>query len=459
MKSALRLTKLIENAGMDAVHLTSNPEITGLAEDSRRVETGFLFTAICGTQTDGTKYIRDALARGASAIVMGVGTKLAIETDVPLIMVPDPRRASALLAGGFYSSQPSGIAAVTGTNGKTSVASFLRQIWSSKGVQAASLGTLGLESPGLVAGSWSKELSALTTPGPVLLHRALDFLASNGIQKVAIEASSHGLDQRRMDAVRVRHAGFTNLTRDHEDYHGSMASYLSAKLRLFDAVMEPGSVAVLNRNSNVFNEIQEVCKGKGHEIIHYGNSLDGRLTDGIDLLERKSRGIGFFAQLHFGGEIKAVNVPLTGQFQEENIMCSLGLAIAGARYLCASAQPHIVAGFHLDPVLVEAIDRLAFQDIKPVFHHMGFGKRDNGTRFEGDDGHMHVMTQVFRRDETGGCPLAVCPRHFGRLDLFFVRYECIRGSQSLDCFVGFSDPVKPDWSIGRIFDRPGTTGR
>jgi UDP-N-acetylmuramoyl-L-alanyl-D-glutamate--2,6-diaminopimelate ligase len=324
----LRLTKLMQGAGLATRDLPSDPDITGLTEDSRRVKPGFLFVAVSGSRSDGANYLHEAVQRGAVAIIAEPGKTLHSEAGAPIINVEQTRRYYSLLAAQFYRTQPSGIAAVTGTNGKTSVVSFLRQIWSLSGFRAASVGTLGVEAPGVTGADWSQQILNLTTPDPVFLHRALDHLAFNKVQRVAIEASSHGLDQYRIDGVQVTQAGFTNLTRDHVDYHGSMALYLKAKLRLFDEVMKPGGVAVLNRDCSVFDEMAQLCKHRGHRIIDYGFSLDGRLTGGIDLLQVKQSDTGLVLILHFEDEVHKVNIPVMGQFQAENIMCSIGLAVA-----------------------------------------------------------------------------------------------------------------------------------
>ena len=328
MRSVLRLTKLLEGVGLAARNLSSDPDITGLTEDSRSVEPGFLFAAVSGSSSDGANYLQEAVRRGAAAILAEPGKCLGLQTSVPIISVQQTRRHYSLLAAQLYRAQPCSIAAVTGTNGKTSVVSFLRQIWSLSGFSAASVGTLGVEVSGVSSTDWSQQCSSLTTPEPVFLHRTLDHLASRGVQHVAIEASSHGLDQYRMDAVKVTQAGFTNFTRDHIDYHGSMALYLKAKLRLFDEIMKPGGVAVLNRDCSVFDELSKVCKRRGHHIIDYGLSRDGRLTGGIDLLQVKLSDIGLVLTLHFEDEVREVSVPVPGHFQAENIMCSIGLAVA-----------------------------------------------------------------------------------------------------------------------------------
>ena len=208
-------------------------EITGLASDSRAVRPGDLFAALSGSRADGSRYVGDALARGAVA-VLGGPSLLEAPPAAPLLIADDPRRALALIAARFYGRQPRHIAAVTGTSGKTSTASFVRQLWTALGRKAASIGTLGIEAPG------HEPDATLTTPEPIALHKALAELAAEGVEHLGIEASSHGLDQRRLDGLRIEAAAFTNLARDHYDYHGGPEAYLAAKRRLFDTLLDAG---------------------------------------------------------------------------------------------------------------------------------------------------------------------------------------------------------------------------
>ena len=199
--------------------------VTGVAVDSRAVKPGDLFFALAGSKTDGARFIDSAIASGAVALATDhppPGNRA-----VPFVMTPNPRRALALAAATFFPRQPATIVAVTGTSGKTSVAAFTRQIWQRLGHQSASIGTIGLVSPKRTI------YGSLTTPDPVALHRQLDEIAGEGVTHLAFEASSHGLDQYRLDGVRIAAGGFTNLTRDHMDYHPDVAHYLAAKLRLF----------------------------------------------------------------------------------------------------------------------------------------------------------------------------------------------------------------------------------
>jgi len=291
-------------------------EITGLTADSRVVETGFLFAALPGTKTDGRDFIDAALANGAAVILAPEGTKPP-RNDVALVTSPDPRAALAHLAAAFYGDQPETIAAVTGTNGKTSVAHFTRQIWSLLGRQAVSMGTLGLQMPD---GSIKP---TLTTPDPVALHADLAELARNGASHVVMEVSSHGLDQRRTDGVKLRAAGFTNLSRDHLDYHDTVENYLAAKTRLFADLLPADSTAVLNADIPEFDALSAAFSG---QIFSYGrNGVDLKLVDAMPTPH------GTHISLEAFGADHEIDLPLAGVFQTYNVLCAAGLAIACGR--------------------------------------------------------------------------------------------------------------------------------
>ncbi|MCQ1798140.1 Mur ligase family protein, partial [Neorhizobium galegae] len=223
--------KLRELAGRDfpeIADLMAGPagdlEVTGITSDSRKVKPGMLFAALAGTKADGSSYIGDAAARGAVSAIAGHSA----EAGIPVLAVSNPRRLLALAAARFYHAQPETMVAVTGTAGKTSVASFTRQIWAHAGHAAAQIGTTGVVSP------TRNDYGSLTTPDPVELQKLLAELSAEGVTHAAMEASSHGLDQSRLDGVRLAAAGFTNLGRDHMDYHPTVESYMAAKMRLFD---------------------------------------------------------------------------------------------------------------------------------------------------------------------------------------------------------------------------------
>ncbi len=298
--------------------ISKDTDIVGLTCDSRLVEPGFLFAALAGARADGRAFIPEAMRRGAAAVLAPPGTRIETrEPPVPLLVDDNPRRRFALMAARFFASQPRTVAAVTGTNGKTSVVSFLRQVWTRLGRQAAGVGTLGIAAPGLeVAGS-------LTTPDPVELHRILADLAGRGVECLAMEASSHGLAQHRLDGVRVAAGAFTNLSRDHLDYHGSMESYLEAKTRLFSDIMGAGGVAVVNADAPYGEAVRAACAARGQRIITYGaRGEDIRLEDAAPLPE------GQRLRLTVMGRAHTVSLPLVGAFQAENALCALGLALA-----------------------------------------------------------------------------------------------------------------------------------
>lgn len=289
--------------------------VAGIAMDSRAVKQGDVFFALNGVKTDGARFIDQAIASGAVAVV----SDRIPEGDnrVPFIAVPNPRRALALAAAKFYPRQPATIAAVTGTSGKTSVAVFTRQIWQRLGYAAASIGTIGLVSPARTV------YGSLTTPDPIALHRSLDEIAGEGVTHLAFEASSHGLDQHRLDGVRVSAGAFTNLSRDHMDYHPTVEHYLAAKLRLFTDLIVDGGTAVIAAD----HEHSQAVIGAAH-IRKLRIMTVGRKGEGIKLL---NAGVDGFAQkltLEHDGKRTQVRLPLVGEFQIENALVAAGLVIA-----------------------------------------------------------------------------------------------------------------------------------
>jgi UDP-N-acetylmuramoyl-L-alanyl-D-glutamate--2,6-diaminopimelate ligase len=291
--------------------------IAGLTADSREVRPGWLFAALRGSKADGSRFIADALARGAAAVLVGEGTQPEVAAGVPLLVSAEPRRALALMAARFYGAQPETAVAVTGTSGKTSVADFTRQIFAALGHKAASLGTIGLVAPG------ESRYGSLTSPDPVTLHRTLAELAAGGITHLALEASSHGLDQHRLDGLRLKAAAFTNLGHDHLDYHPGMEAYLAAKLRLFSEVLLPGGVAVVNADSEHAGKVIAVARKAGHRIVTVGRAGEALALEALEP-ER-------FAQRlrvrHAGGAAE-VRLPLLGAYQAGNALLAAGLAMA-----------------------------------------------------------------------------------------------------------------------------------
>jgi UDP-N-acetylmuramoyl-L-alanyl-D-glutamate--2,6-diaminopimelate ligase len=301
-----------------AVVVADATEVTGLAVDSRTVKPGDVFFALAGHKTDGTRFIDAAISSGAVAIVGDHPPQGAL--PVPFVTTANPRRALALAAAKFYSAQPATIAAVTGTSGKTSVAAFTRQIWERLGHASASIGTIGLVSPQRTV------YGSLTTPDPIALHRQLDEIAREGVTHLALEASSHGLDQYRLDGVRIVAGGFTNLSRDHMDYHPDVAHYLAAKLRLFRDLVAPDGVAVIAADHDCSQGVIDAARKRGLRIIAIGRQGDGA-SEGVRLVETEIDGFAQKLKLEHRGLEYAVRLPLVGEFQIENALVSAGLAI------------------------------------------------------------------------------------------------------------------------------------
>jgi UDP-N-acetylmuramoyl-L-alanyl-D-glutamate--2,6-diaminopimelate ligase len=311
----MRLSDMLARAGISAFDLPML-DITGMTADSRAVGEGFLFAALPGAHADGRRFIGEAVARGAAAILAPSGTIWPDDVPArPLVTHPEPRRALALMAAG---DQPATIAAVTGTNGKTSTVDFLRQLWTLSGSCAASLGTLGLIAPGHPGGS------GLTTPDPVALAEMLSDLAHEGVTHAAIEASSHGLDQFRLDGVRLKAAGFSNLTRDHLDYHGSTQAYRAAKLRLFSDVLPRGAACVLNADmdGDTLSLLRGIAASRGLDV-----RLVGEAGTYARLISAKPLPHGQILRLAIdGAPARDIDIALPGRFQADNVLMAASLA-------------------------------------------------------------------------------------------------------------------------------------
>ena len=293
-------------------------EVKGLAADSRLVKPGDVFFALAGAKTDGARFVDAAVAAGAVAIAGDHPT--VGSCPLPVVITPNPRRALALAAARVFPQQPAAIAAVTGTSGKTSVAAFTRQIWASLGHVSASIGTIGLVSPTRTV------YGSLTTPDPIALHRQLEEIAHDGVTHLALEASSHGLDQFRLDGVRISAGGFTNLSRDHLDYHPDLAHYLAAKLRLFRDLLAPGSAAVISADHDCSAQVIDTVRARGLRLITVGAHGDGA-GEGIRLVDVAVDGFAQKLELEHRGRRTSVRLPLVGAFQIENALVAAGLAI------------------------------------------------------------------------------------------------------------------------------------
>ncbi|MEM8729753.1 MAG: UDP-N-acetylmuramoyl-L-alanyl-D-glutamate--2,6-diaminopimelate ligase [Pseudomonadota bacterium] len=298
-----------------------DPMITGLSVDSRKVGAGHLFAAMPGTQVHGATYIPDVLDKGAAAILTdAAGATLAAEaladSHAALVIAEDPRQTLAYTSALWFGVQPACMVAVTGTNGKTSVASFTRQIWQGLGYPAVNVGTTGVE------GDWDTPL-AHTTPEPITLHRVLAGAADAGITHAAMEASSHGLEQRRLDGVQLQAAGFTNFTQDHLDYHESFDAYFAAKAGLFRRVLPEDGTAVINIEDPRGPEMRAIAAARGQEVISIG-----RGQGDLALQAQRYDAIGQDLRFSWHGTAHQVRLNLIGGFQAENVLMACGLVIA-----------------------------------------------------------------------------------------------------------------------------------
>lgn len=314
----MRLSSLLTDTGIVAAPSGADTiDIARITADSRQAGAGALFVALAGSKADGSRFVADAVAKGAVAVLAGETATVPDGLAVPVLRAKEPRRTLALMAARFYGTQPATAVAVTGTSGKTSVAEFTRQLFAAAGQRAASLGTIGIVKPdGAVYG-------LLTTPDPVTLHETLAALAREGITHLAFEASSHGLDQYRLDGVKIAAAAFTNLGRDHLDYHPTTEAYLAAKLRLFEELLPDGAPAVVNVDGPRAEDVVRVAGRRGLPVVSVGAA---GTTVRLAKLDRDG-----FAQRLFiehGGRTYDVRLPLIGTYQVANALVAVGLAIA-----------------------------------------------------------------------------------------------------------------------------------
>lgn len=290
--------------------------ISGLSADSRMVRRGWLFAALPGRHADGGHFIADAIANGATVILAPEGTVLPAGASVRLVTDADPRRRFALLAAAFYKLQPRIVVAVTGTNGKTSTVTFTAQLWEALGHNAASLGTLGIVS------RLTMKAGGLTTPDPVTLQAELADLAAAGIDYLAMEASSIGVDQRRLDGVRLAAAAFTNLTHDHLDYHGTMDAYYACKERLFTTLIPADAPAVIHTDDVYGMRLAKELEGK-RPLVRIGSAAPE-----IALVAQTPTPYGQILDVVVYGKSYQVNLPLVGLFQGQNALVAAGLVLA-----------------------------------------------------------------------------------------------------------------------------------
>lgn len=297
----------------------ANPGITGLAVDSRSVTDGTLFAAMPGSRVHGAEFVQYAVRMGAVAVLTDrAGADIAAPhlDGIALVLADDPRATLARTAALWFGGQPETMVAVTGTNGKTSVSTFVRQIWIEMGLAAVNLGTTGVE------GAWTAPL-AHTTPEPITLHRTLADARAAGITHAAMEASSHGLDQRRLDGVHLAAAGFTNFTQDHLDYHHTFEAYFDAKAGLFARVLPEDGVAVINLDDPRGVDMAAIARARGQSVLSVGR--DG---GDLHLTAQRFDSTGQDIRLEFAGKSYTARLPLIGGFQADNVMLACGLVIA-----------------------------------------------------------------------------------------------------------------------------------
>ncbi|MEM8574640.1 MAG: UDP-N-acetylmuramoyl-L-alanyl-D-glutamate--2,6-diaminopimelate ligase [Pseudomonadota bacterium] len=364
--------------------------ISGIAADSRQVKPGYLFAALPGVNTDGARFAADAAARGAVAVLAPND----MDIRVPVVSVPDPRKTLALAAAAFYGAQPATTVAVTGTNGKTSVAAFTRQLWSDAGYAAASLGTVGVVSPR------GTRVLKHTTPDPIELHSILAELTTEHVTHLALEASSHGLQQRRLDGVALEAAAFTNISRDHLDYHASFEDYFAQKLRLFTELLPPGKTAVIDMDGSESARVADAARARGLNVFTVGHA-----GEDLRLVSAEIDGFTQRLAIEHEGTTYTVHLPLVGAFQASNALVAAGLVMAtgasaeevlprleklqGAtgRLELVGTSPYGAPIFidyaHTPDALYKALDALRPYAAKKLFVVFGCGgDRDRGKRPE-----------------------------------------------------------------------------
>jgi UDP-N-acetylmuramoyl-L-alanyl-D-glutamate--2,6-diaminopimelate ligase len=312
---SMRLSELVRR------DLAVDPLIAGVTADSRKVAPGFLFAALPGVKVDGAEYASKAVAAGAAAVISG---RPLDGLGAPVVVTPDPRRAYALASAAFFGRQPERCVAVTGTNGKTSVAGFCRQVFARAGRTTASMGTLGVRiaRPGPEA-DLQITPAGLTTPDAADIAALMARMVDEGVTHLALEASSHGIDQRRLDGVKLAAAGFLNLTQDHLDYHGDMTAYLAAKLGLFERLLPRGAAAVLNADSDAYGAFAAAAVTAGQSVLSVG-----RAGQWLRLAERAPTPRGQRLRIAHEGSLYDLELPLAGEFQASNALVAAGLCMA-----------------------------------------------------------------------------------------------------------------------------------
>jgi UDP-N-acetylmuramoyl-L-alanyl-D-glutamate--2,6-diaminopimelate ligase len=311
----MRLGALLPNAGKAGDEI-----VTGFALDHRKVAPGTIFGAFQGARVNGEDYIEAAIAAGAIAIVARPEASV---KGVLHVADANPRRAFAALAARYFAPFPATTVAITGTNGKTSTAELTRQLWQAAGHRAASIGTLGVTT-GYDSVSPRDGTGGLTTPDVVTFLATMAGLAREGISHAAFEASSHGLDQYRTEGLPVTAAAFTNLSRDHLDYHGTMEAYFAAKTRLMSDVVDAGGHAVIWADDGDWSaRMIAAARQRGLTLLTVGEA-----GETLKLIKRTPTALGQDLVIEAGGQTYKIALPLIGAYQAANALVSVGLVIA-----------------------------------------------------------------------------------------------------------------------------------
>lgn len=320
-------------ATIDTPILGASDTVSGLTADSRAVKKGNVFAALSGISFDGSAFAADAVSRGAVAVLADTQAKISIPTHIPVVRSDNPRRALAKAAARFYGAQPRHVVAVTGTNGKTSIAGFMRQIWQQLGLSAASIGTIGV-----ISDKYS-DPESLTTPDPVSLHETLAHLSSLEVDHVALEASSHGLSQYRLDGTAPQIAVFSNFSRDHLDYHGTEEAYFDAKARLFTEILSADGSAIVDITSDAGRRIAHLVQKSGRKVIDFGNDP----SNTIHLVKREITETGSTVSITWSGQPYTLTVPLVGGFQVSNVLLAAAAIVAEGADIedVIAALPHL----------------------------------------------------------------------------------------------------------------------
>ncbi len=330
--------------------------VQAIAADSRAVKAGSLFVAMPGVKADGAAYIPDAVKAGAVAVLVASDAMVPVDVNIPLVRVADVREAVSAMAAAFYVGQPEFCFAITGTDGKTSTADFVRQLAQFSGMDAASIGTLGLRSEHAALNDAFPANN--TSPEPILLHTTLRDLATAGVKVCAIETSSHGLDQKRADGVNFIAGAFTNLTRDHLDYHHTVEAYFAAKARLFSEVLGAGKLAVLNRDDAHFAALKSICDARSISVLSFGAHAEADYR----VLSVTPHAGGLDAVLRLHGSEYTLSLPLYGAFQLSNMLTAMGLLTTAG--LGEEALVKLLPNLRGVPGRLE---KIAAQNAAPIF--------------------------------------------------------------------------------------------